>query len=125
MGSLNLSPHKRRSLRRHCAARDGELCFYCGSQRRLSLDHVVPRAQGGRSVYWNIVLACNCCNQRKGSMPFAEFVAWVKAHPKWLASNAHARPALAPALRATAATPPPSPSDRLEPPESGQSGSKE
>jgi len=32
----------------------------------LSLDHVVPRSQGGQSTWDNIVCACIDCNVRKG-----------------------------------------------------------
>jgi 5-methylcytosine-specific restriction endonuclease McrA len=31
----------------------------------LTLDHVVPRAQGGQSRWDNCVLACMACNKRK------------------------------------------------------------
>ncbi|MFM7110795.1 MAG: HNH endonuclease, partial [Planctomycetota bacterium] len=32
----------------------------------LSLDHVVPRSQGGASTWENIVCACVSCNVKKG-----------------------------------------------------------
>ena len=49
-------------------ARDGETCQYCGCQpgrAQLTLDHVVPRAQGGESSWENLVAACRACNARK------------------------------------------------------------
>jgi 5-methylcytosine-specific restriction endonuclease McrA len=49
--------------------RDRQTCAYCGerfSLRDLSRDHVVPRVQGGKDVWTNVVTACRACNQRKG-----------------------------------------------------------
>jgi 5-methylcytosine-specific restriction endonuclease McrA len=55
--------------RRNIYARDGSRCQYCGkrhSTTELSLDHVVPRSQGGRSTWDNIVCCCIKCNVKKG-----------------------------------------------------------
>ncbi len=50
-------------------ARDRNTCQYCGermSARDLNLDHVVPRAHGGRTTWENVVCSCVPCNLRKG-----------------------------------------------------------
>jgi 5-methylcytosine-specific restriction endonuclease McrA len=50
--------------------RDGFRCQYCGRKlpmSKLNYDHVVPRSQGGKTVWENIVTACYPCNDRKGS----------------------------------------------------------
>lgn len=59
--------------------RDGGLCAYCGTRtRRLraglhgagdraTLDHVVPRSQGGPLTAENLVLACLACNTERGT----------------------------------------------------------
>jgi len=55
--------------RRNVFARDGNRCQYCGCHfptSELSLDHVVPRSQGGLTSWTNIVCACVSCNVRKG-----------------------------------------------------------
>ena len=55
--------------RRNIFARDGNQCQFCGKKfptSELSLDHVVPRSQGGRTTWENIVCACVDCNVRKG-----------------------------------------------------------
>src|SRR5262249_18066366 len=55
--------------RRNIFARDNNQCQYCGKKfptSELSLDHIVPRSQGGTSTWENIVCACVGCNVRKG-----------------------------------------------------------
>jgi 5-methylcytosine-specific restriction endonuclease McrA len=55
--------------RRNIYARDSSRCQYCGKKfptTELSLDHVVPRSQGGRSTWDNIVCCCVKCNVKKG-----------------------------------------------------------
>lgn len=50
-------------------ARDDDTCQYCGRKRRrvdLNLDHVVPRSQGGKTCWENVVCSCIECNCRKG-----------------------------------------------------------
>lgn len=58
-------PFSRRNLYR----RDGNRCQFCGKRlptSELSIDHVIPRARGGRTTWENCVLACIPCNVRKG-----------------------------------------------------------
>jgi 5-methylcytosine-specific restriction endonuclease McrA len=55
--------------RRNIFARDNNQCQYCGKKfptTELSLDHVVPRSQGGQSTWENMVCACINCNVKKG-----------------------------------------------------------
>ena len=55
--------------RRNVFARDGNICQYCGRRfgnAELSLDHVLPRAQGGGNSWENVVCCCVRCNVRKG-----------------------------------------------------------
>lgn len=54
--------------RRNVAKRDHYTCQYCGAQpgaEDITVDHVVPRAQGGASSWTNCVAACIRCNARK------------------------------------------------------------
>jgi 5-methylcytosine-specific restriction endonuclease McrA len=46
--------------------RDRFQCQYCGDPRELTFDHVIPRAQGGRTTWENVATACAPCNLRKG-----------------------------------------------------------
>ncbi len=55
--------------RRNIYARDRSRCQYCGgkfSTADLSLDHVVPRSQGGEATWENLVCCCLRCNVKKG-----------------------------------------------------------
>lgn len=55
--------------RRNLFRRDAYQCQYCGckpSSSELTIDHVLPRSQGGGSSWENCVLACIKCNTRKG-----------------------------------------------------------
>ncbi len=55
--------------RKNIFARDKNRCQYCGKKvptSELSLDHVIPRTQGGTSSWKNIVCACTNCNKHKG-----------------------------------------------------------
>jgi 5-methylcytosine-specific restriction endonuclease McrA len=55
--------------RRNIFARDHNQCQFCGKKfptTELSLDHIVPRSQGGRATWENIVCACIKCNVKKG-----------------------------------------------------------
>lgn len=46
--------------------RDNYECQYCGTSRDLTLDHLIPRSKGGRSIWTNLVTACKSCNSKKG-----------------------------------------------------------
>jgi 5-methylcytosine-specific restriction endonuclease McrA len=52
--------------RREVLRRDNHACQYCGSSKRLTLDHVIPRSKGGQHTWNNVVAACESCNSRKG-----------------------------------------------------------
>jgi 5-methylcytosine-specific restriction endonuclease McrA len=70
--------HRRKITRKAVLARDAWTCQYCGSQRHgLTVDHVIPRSRGGKSVWENIVAACAPCNRRKGNRLPVE----VEMHP--------------------------------------------
>jgi len=50
-------------------ARDGFKCQYCLeplSHDTSTMDHVVPRSQGGGTSWQNVVSACHHCNRKKG-----------------------------------------------------------
>mgnify|MGYP001170049853 CR=1 FL=1 len=58
-----------RLTRRNLYARDKNKCQYCGkrfSSSDLTLDHIIPRVQGGENTWTNLVCACLRCNTKKG-----------------------------------------------------------
>jgi 5-methylcytosine-specific restriction endonuclease McrA len=61
---------KVRFSRHNIYMRDSNTCQYCGEEKarvELNLDHVVPRAQGGRTTWENVVCCCIDCNLSKGA----------------------------------------------------------
>jgi 5-methylcytosine-specific restriction endonuclease McrA len=66
-------PYRRVSLSRtNVFRRDGYQCAYCGTRHDLTIDHIVPRSQGGKDSWENLVTACQDCNTRKGNRTPAE-----------------------------------------------------
>lgn len=54
--------------RRNILRRDNHRCQYCGTKRDpLTVDHVIPRRQGGQDSWENLVTACVKCNNKKGN----------------------------------------------------------
>ena len=57
---------KRKLSKKEVLLRDRHTCQYCGQKNKvLTLDHVIPRRQGGNQSWENIVSACIPCNHRK------------------------------------------------------------
>lgn len=70
--------------RAHVYARDGYQCQYCGihgSAAELNLDHIVPRSQGGRTSWLNVVTSCVECNTLKANRTPAEADMKLRAKP--------------------------------------------
>lgn len=56
--------------RRNVFKRDHATCQYCAvrpGSEELTIDHVIPRSQGGQTSWENCVLACVACNARKSN----------------------------------------------------------
>jgi|SRR5690242_19139088 5-methylcytosine-specific restriction endonuclease McrA len=75
---------KVRFSRSNVLLRDGHTCLYC--QRRLpssqlTLDHVIPRSQGGQRSWENIVTACRPCNAKKANLSCDEAGMFPSRHP--------------------------------------------
>lgn len=59
-----------RFSRHNIFVRDDHTCQYCAKplpRRQLNLDHVIPRSQGGKTNWENVVTSCIPCNFRKGA----------------------------------------------------------
>ncbi len=73
--------------------RDGGACVYCGiavvrrgpglhrAPHLATLDHVIPRSQGGPTRAENLVLACAACNNARGVEDAESFAARRRAAP--------------------------------------------
>lgn len=76
--------------RSNILARDNFECQYCArdlSTKEATLDHVVPRSQGGKTAWENIVCCCATCNRKKGGRTPAEARMALKkkpVRPEWL-----------------------------------------
>lgn len=99
-------PEKHRSIMlitSNVCARDQYRCGYCRKDigRDGTIDHIVPRALGGKHVWENVTACCRRCNQAKGhrtiedlgwdlfNVPFrpkgvAAHLLKMKAQPEWL-----------------------------------------
>ena len=76
--------HRARELResqwwkRQCAK---GRCHYCGQRvaaARLTMDHVIPLARGGRSTKGNLVPCCKACNTAKKQLLPMEWEAYLQ-----------------------------------------------
>jgi hypothetical protein len=61
-----------RRLRERVASAAGYCCGYCRTPERiagfrLTIEHLIPEAKGGKTVEKNLWLACHACNEFKGA----------------------------------------------------------
>ncbi len=65
------APRRRVVLsKRNVLKRDSYQCQYCGLvDRKMTIDHVVPKKRNGPETWENLVAACTTCNARKGDRP--------------------------------------------------------
>ena len=57
--------------RKNIMIRDENRCQYCQKGFRdgeLTIDHVIPRSKGGKTIWTNVVIACKPCNQQKSDL---------------------------------------------------------
>jgi 5-methylcytosine-specific restriction protein A len=57
------------------------LCHYCGRHvpyKKITMDHLVPLARGGRSTKQNLVPSCKACNNLKKSMLPLEWLEYLE-----------------------------------------------
>ncbi len=57
--------------RQNLFLRDQFTCQYCGkllkNPKERTIDHVIPKSRGGKTVWTNVVLCCKKCNLKKGN----------------------------------------------------------
>jgi len=59
----------------------GTVCNYCGSEMKLTLDHIFPQKLGGQDNAENLVFACKSCNSSKGKK---DLMQWMSERGKFL-----------------------------------------
>ena len=91
IGHKASSPGNRRALRKKTVSlfkKQGGKCHFCGFMcrdvhdskkkidlvRQMTVDHLVPKSQGGSDQYDNLVGSCTVCNSLKSDMDLEEFV---------------------------------------------------
>lgn len=70
------TPHKQHYKTYHfnrdvIIKRDNATCQYCEEQlvkSEITIDHIVPKYKGGKSNFYNCVVACKSCNNLKSHM---------------------------------------------------------
>ena len=67
--------------RRGVLARDRRRCGYC-PQPGTTVDHIVPRSQGGANSWMNTIAACYSCNQLKADRTPAQAGMRLKFEPR-------------------------------------------
>jgi len=66
-------PFRKVTLNRHnLFRRDRHQCVYCGNNKNLTIDHVIPKSKGGKNTWKNLVTCCQRCNTKKDSLSPAE-----------------------------------------------------
>lgn len=59
--------------KKNVMVRDKFVCTYCGAtDRRLTIDHILPKSKGGKSTFENCVASCKQCNSKKGDLTCRE-----------------------------------------------------
>ena len=80
---FNLQCLQKRSARkrfRRSILNEWPECAYCGRAHPTTLDHVIPRARGGKHKKHNLIGACGACNLEKSDMTW--FV-WYRSQVFW------------------------------------------
>jgi 5-methylcytosine-specific restriction endonuclease McrA len=68
--------------RKEVLRRDHHSCQYCGNNKHLTLDHVIPRSRGGQHTWDNVVTACSRCNSKKSDRTLQEAGMHLRTKPK-------------------------------------------
>ncbi len=53
--------------KRNIFVRDRYACAYCGTNKDLTIDHIMPVSRGGKTNFDNCIAACRPCNNKKGN----------------------------------------------------------
>jgi uncharacterized protein (TIGR02646 family) len=62
---------KKRVIKRSMLEKQNSRCAYCHKKltiEQATIDHIVPRSNGGKGLWNNLCIACRPCNVKKGAM---------------------------------------------------------
>lgn len=78
------APRRRVVLsKRNVMRRDNHQCQYCGKRdRKMTIDHIIPKKHGGPESWENLVTACAGCNAKKGDRHPEQAGLALKRRPK-------------------------------------------
>ncbi|MBP1080778.1 HNH endonuclease [Bacillus capparidis] len=65
--------YNRQLFRKMILIRDKSICAYCRSYGD-TIDHIIPKSQGGLSIFSNCVCSCISCNRTKGNDYVLDFL---------------------------------------------------
>lgn len=68
--------------RRNVMLRDRNECQYCGTDKNLTIDHIVPKSKGGAWDWLNLVTACTVCNGKKGEKSLKQLKWKLRTQPR-------------------------------------------
>jgi hypothetical protein len=61
-------------LREYLLEKWGRQCAYCAAtDKALQVEHIIPKSRGGSNRVSNLTMACQPCNEKKGTRTAAEF----------------------------------------------------
>lgn len=78
--------------------RDHFTCAYCGGvydKKKLTIDHILPRAQGGKTTWMNTITACFTCNNVKADKTPEQsnmHLRYKPRKPAWFSPLSHIKP---------------------------------
>ena len=66
--TTSASIHPTPNIRKQIYERDGYTCQYCGTTEanEFIIEHVIPASKNGVAKPYNLVVACQSCNVKKG-----------------------------------------------------------
>ena len=72
----NMTPRIKRNRKARLLEEFGPQCCYCKNwfpPDDLTIEHLIPKAEGGPNSYWNLRLACFPCNHGRHHPPAIRF----------------------------------------------------
>lgn len=73
---IHLNPYyNKNKLRNRLSEIQNHKCYICGKRTYSpTLDHIIPREDGGKDIEENLAMACEKCNSSRGSFYFKDHI---------------------------------------------------